>query len=63
MWRGQKLITIVFMGRERYYNCNYVAWRDITMIIANTYSVLKEGRRQTSPLIMSLAQKLPNISN
>jgi hypothetical protein len=53
------------MWRERYHNCNNVAWRDITIVIAIYLynSVLKEGRRQTFPLSMILAQKDPNISN
>jgi hypothetical protein len=39
-----------------------VAWRDIAIAIAIN-SVLKEGRGQTFPLSMSLAQRPPNISN
>jgi hypothetical protein len=45
-------------------NLESVAWSDITIVIAIIYnSVLKEGRRQTFPLSMSLAQKPPNTSN
>jgi hypothetical protein len=60
---GEINITIVIMWRERDYNCNNVAWREITIVIAINYSVLNEGRRQTFPLSMSLAQKPHNISN
>jgi hypothetical protein len=44
--------VITYCDVERDYNCN-----------CDYDSVLKEGRRQTFPLIMSLAQKPPNISN
>jgi ABC-type cobalamin/Fe3+-siderophores transport system ATPase subunit len=48
-------------------SCNYMAWRIITIVIkyvaGRNITVLKEGRRQTFPLSMSLAQKPPNISN
>jgi hypothetical protein len=48
------------MWLERYDNCNNVAWREITIIIAIIYnSVLKEG----VSIEYESGTKTPNISN